>query len=178
MKKIILFIVILLFSCKKNQEKSISSIEINYVSIGSKYGQLCKPPFNITEKIIKNNELAIMIYEDTLSYKRVDTLKLYKKGKIIFNNVEVKIIDSKSITKNDKVINIKKIYIPHVGEMSVDNFSGEIIYFTNDGILARYGTASNYISLYRPNIYSDIHNKILFRKLNFKRHPEELIELP
>ena len=177
MKFYLLFIVIL-FSCEKKHEELNSNIKVNYVSIGKKYGQLSKPPFNIIEKIIKNKEYTMRVYIDTISFKRVDTLKIYNNGKIIFNNIDVEKVDAKSIQNKNKVIYVKKIYVPHIGNISVDDYNGEIIYLTNDGILARYGTASNYISLYKPNIYSDLHNKILYRKLDFKRHHMELEGLP
>lgn len=174
MKKIVLLLAVILFSCKQKQEESISNINVNYVSTSKRYGQLCKPPFYIIEKTFKNNELTMMVYKDTVSYKRVDTLKIYKNGKIIFNNLEVEKVDTKKVENKNKVISVQKIYIPHKDEISVDDFSGEIIYLTNDGILARYGVASNYISLYKPNLYADLHNKILYRKIDFKRHHEEL----
>ncbi|WP_395054858.1 hypothetical protein [Flavobacterium sp.] len=172
--KFVLSILLLIFiSCNKEEEKLTNSIEVNYVSTGHKYGKLYKY-FNLTETIIKNDEYTMLVYLDTISFKRIDTLKLYKDGKIIFNNVEVKNVDSKNIKNKNKVINVQKIYIPHIGDVSADNFSGEIIYLNFDGIIARYGITSNYISLYEPNIYSDIHNKILYQKIDFKRNKNEL----
>ena len=176
MKKILFLILLITFSCKKQEEKLVNIVKVDYVSIGTKYGKLYKF-FDVQETTIKNDDFTIFVYKDSTNFKRTDTLKLYKTGKVIFNDIIAEDIQTKKIDYN-KIIFLHKVYIPRNEGISVDNFSGEIIYLTDDGIIARYGTASNYISLYKPNIYSELHNKILQCKLDFKRHPKELPGLP
>mgnify|MGYP003612894068 CR=1 FL=1 len=178
MKKVILLFVIILFSCEKKQEKLINDITVNIVSTGEKYGRISRHPFTIIETIIKNDDCTMLVYKDTTAFKRVDTLKLYKDGKIIFNNVEVEKVDIKSIADKNATIVVQKIYIPHVGAIGVDDFAGQIVYLANNQIVARYGTISNNISLYNPELYFVLHNDILYGKIDFKRHARESEALP
>lgn len=151
---------------------------MNYVFSGKKHGQLSKPTFNIVETTIKNDEYTMWVYNDSVNFRSIDTLIQYKGGKIVFNGIEVEKVDTKSIKNKNKRITVTKIYVPKIRNISVDNYAGKIIYLSNNGIIARYGIISNYISLYKPDEYKELKDKILNRKMNFKRNKNELEGLP
>ena len=178
MKKVTLLFVAIFFSCESKQEIVTNDIMVHIVSTGKKYGRIIRHPFKIIETIFKNDDCTMLIYKDTIAFKRVDTLKLYKNNKTTFNNVEVEKVGVKSVkSKNAKII-VQKLYVPHIGNIGVDDFGGEIIYLADNQIIARYGTISNNISLYNPELYFMLHNDILYRKIDFKRHARESQALP
>ena len=112
-----MLLIVILFSCEKKQEKLISEIKVHLVTTGKTYGRLSRPPFIITEIVIKNNKYLTQIYVDTIAFKTTDTLKIYNNGKIFFNNVEGEKIDAKNIKINKKYVAVQKIYIPDRADM-------------------------------------------------------------
>ena len=172
MKKIIVLITFIIVSCNRQEEKIISSVNVDYVNIEKNYGKLFKK-FKVTETIIRNNDYLMFIYKDTSNFKRVDTLKFFKNGHITFNNTICEDIGKVNVSKGENA-SLHKIYIPRNSVISADDISGEILYFSSFGIIARNGIAANYISFYKPNINSKVHIKILNHTLNFKKHPKEL----
>ena len=179
MKYICIFFLLFFLFCKKRHEKIINNIiKVDYVSTGKNYGKLSKPSFYVVEKIMKTKDCVMMIYIDTVSFKRIDTLKVYSNGKIIFNNIDAVKIDEKRVLSKSKLICVKKIYVPYSDRISADSFGGQIVFLTDDGILARYGTNSYNISLYKSNLYDELHKKILYQNSFFKRHLNESKGLP
>lgn len=174
MKKIIVFICFVHFSCLSNQEKSVNKIKVNFVSLSIKTKGHIYELLEANKTVLKSNEQTILIYHFFKGVNKNDTLKLFKNGEIEYKNVSLKKVDEKKIMNKGKLIKVQKLYISHIGDISVDNFSGQIIYLANDDIIAIFGIVGNYASLYNPEMYSEIHNKILYQKLDFKRHPQEL----
>ena len=54
MKKILFLILLITFSCKKQEEKLVNIVKVDYVSIGTKYGKLYKF-FDVQETTIKKD---------------------------------------------------------------------------------------------------------------------------
>lgn len=102
-----------------------SAVEVNYISTRDikHYGELCiRRPFNISQTIIKNSDYTMQIYKDSISTKSIDTLILYRNGKITYKTVEGEKIDEKVVKIKNKNVLIQKIYFPHIGPESVDDF--------------------------------------------------------
>lgn len=175
MKKIIC--LLLLLSCTNNVEKFSDLIKVNYASIGKNYGKTYKI-YNLTRETFKFKDYTMFVYIDKNSFKKIDTVKVYKNKKVLYNNNLLEKIDVKKVTISNKTDYVYKFYLANIGNVSTDNFAGEIFYINKNGIVARYGLISNYISLYEPNLYIDLHQKILHREIAFKRHKEELEGLP
>ena len=153
-----------------------SSVEVKYLSTRDikHYGNLvlCRP-YNISQTIIKNRDYTMQIYKDSIGTKSIDTLILYRNGKITYKTVEGEKIDEKVVEIKNKNVLIQKIYFPHISPESVDNFSGQIVYLSQDGFIARYGIIGNHLKVFNPQLYADFHKAVLYKKTNFKRHKEE-----
>ncbi|WP_298395205.1 hypothetical protein [Flavobacterium sp.] len=174
MKKIIIFICFLQLSCISQQEKRVSKIKVNFVSLSIKTKGHIYEILEANKTVVKSNEQTILIYHFFKGANKNDTLKLYKNGVIEYKNITLKKVDEKKIMNKGKLIKVHKLYISNIGDMSVDNFSGQIIYLANDDIIAIFGVVGNYASLYNPEMFSEIHNKILYNKIDFKRDSNEL----